>query len=35
MGRIIVREAFFVLTALVIWLSVEAPGEGHGFPIWC
>jgi VanZ family protein len=34
MGRIIVRGAFFVLTALVIWLSVKAPGEGPELPIW-
>ena len=23
-----------MLTALVIWLSVKAPGEGPGLPIW-
>ena len=23
-----------MLTALVIWLSVQAPGEGPGLPIW-
>lgn len=34
MGRIIVRGAFFGLTALVIWLSVKVPGEGPGIPIW-
>jgi len=28
------RIVFLVLTALVIWLSVKAPGEGPGLPIW-
>ena len=34
LGRTFFRVAFFVLTALVIWLSVKAPGEGPGLPIW-
>ena len=28
------RIVFLVLTALVIWLSVKAPGEGSHFHIW-
>ena len=34
MNRIAWRLIFLVLTVLVIWLSVKAPGEGSGLPIW-
>jgi VanZ family protein len=33
-NRIAWRLIFLVLTVLVIWLSVKAPGEGPGLPIW-
>ena len=34
MRRIAWRVVFFVLTALVVWLSVKAPGDTPGLPIW-
>jgi VanZ family protein len=33
-NRIAWRLIFLVLTVLVIWLSVKAPGEALGFHIW-